>query len=276
MGRRTLLAGAAAGGAVAGAVGTVAGAAVAGACVRLWSSVLPRVLQGPGWQRTNHAGRTVSLVEGPAVVAGCGVAVAGSPAAGLAALAAGGLGLWDDLAGDTSTKGLRGHLRALTRGEVTTGALKVIGLGVVGLASAAATDRRVGLGTLAGAGVVAGTANLVNLFDLRPGRALKVTVLLGLPMAYGGGFGAGALLGTAVAALPEDLRGERMLGDTGANALGALAGALALEQLGTRGRVVALAALAALTLASERVSFTDVIAGHAPLRALDEWGRSAA
>ncbi|WP_289230802.1 hypothetical protein [Barrientosiimonas endolithica] len=165
----------------------MAGAAVAGACVRLWSSVLPRVLQGPGWQRTNHAGRTVSLVEGPAVVAGCGVAVAGSPAAGLAALAAGGLGLWDDLAGDTSTKGLRGHLRALTRGEVTTGALKVIGLGVVGLASAAATDRRVGLGTLAGAGVVAGTANLVNLFDLRPGRALKVTVLLGLPMAYGGG-----------------------------------------------------------------------------------------
>ena len=67
-----------------------------------------------------------------------------------------------------------------------------------------------------------------------------------------------------------------MLGDTGANALGALAGALALEQLGTRGRVGALAALAALTLASERVSFTDVIAGHAPLRALDEWGRSAA
>lgn len=253
-----------------------AGALAAAGAVRVGSALLPRVLRGPGWARTNHAGRTVSLVEGPAVVAGCAVAALGAPAAGIAGIAAGGLGLWDDLAGDTSTKGLRGHLRALTRGEVTTGALKIIGLGVVGLAAAAATDRRVGLGTVAGAGVVAGTANLVNLFDLRPGRALKVTALLGLPMARGGGFGAGALLGTALAALPEDLRGERMLGDTGANALGALAGALTLERLGPRGRTTVLAALAALTLASERVSFTEVIAGHAPLRAFDEWGRSAA
>ena len=74
--------------------------------------------------------------------------------------------------------------------------------------------------------------------------------------------------------LPADLAGETMLGDTGANALGALLAAAFVERSGARGRVAAAAALLALTVASERVSFTSVIESTPVLRELDRWGRA--
>ena len=87
--------------------------------------------------------------------------------------------------GDTSSKGLRGHLGALAHGRLTTGSAKILGLAVGGLLAAALVDRRPchgpaasspgPVGTLVGGAVVAGSANLVNLLDLRPGRALKAT-----------------------------------------------------------------------------------------------------
>ncbi|KNX39347.1 hypothetical protein VV01_09580 [Luteipulveratus halotolerans] len=226
------------------------------------------------WERTNHAGRPVTLLEGPALVAGCvTVALTAPPVAGAAA-AAGALGVLDDLVGSTDSKGLKGHLAALRRGEVTTGAVKVLGLGATGLATAWALDRdHVGLGTPAGAVLIAGGANLLNLFDLRPGRALKVALIVGVPITFAGSSVAAAGMGAAVAALPEDLRGEAMMGDTGANALGALLGSALAITLGTRSRWAAAGAVVVLTLASERVSFSRVIASTPGLRELDAWGR---
>jgi hypothetical protein len=64
-----------------------------------------------------------------------------------------------------------------------------------------------------------------------------------------------------------------MLGDTGANAAGALLGSALVERLGTRGRLVTLAILTGLTLASEKVSFTRVIESTPGLRELDALGR---
>ena len=75
--------------------------------------------------------------------------------------------------------------------------------------------------------------------------------------------------------LAPDLAGRAMLGDTGANAAGALVGTALLERSGRRGRVVALVVLAGLTLASEKVSFTAVIESTPGLRELDAWGRPA-
>src|SRR5262245_60442064 len=75
------------------------------------------------WDRTNHAGAPVTLLEGPAYAAGAatGAALLGAgPGPVLAAVSSAGLGALDDLAGDSSSKGLRGHLGALARGEVTT------------------------------------------------------------------------------------------------------------------------------------------------------------
>src|SRR2546421_13113503 len=137
--------------------------------------------------------------------------------------------------------------------------------------------RRRMVDTLLAAGVVAGTANLVNLLDLRPGRALKAGVLIGAPLAVGarGGVAAGPV-GAAAALLPADLGEEIMLGDAGANALGALLGVALAARAGTAGRAVLLAGLAGLTAASERVSFTRVIESTPGLRELDALGRRRA
>ena len=239
------------------------------------------------WQRTNHAGSTVTLLEGPAAVAGCliGLTVAARPsgdldrtaAVAVSVLGAGLVGGYDDLCGTTQAKGLRGHLGALRRGQLTSGVVKIVGVGVSGALAGLLLSR----GRSAGSGgriadlaidaaLVAGTANLVNLLDLRPGRAAKVVVALGAGLL---GSGAGPVVGAAAGALPADLAERTMLGDCGANALGAGLGATLAGSWPRPARLAALAAVVALTLASERVSFSAVIEQHATLRRLDHWGR---
>ncbi len=243
---------------------------------------LTRWVTGPVWRRTNHAGAPVTLLEGPAYVLGAAAGAAPGGAAGVAAvLGSGAFGALDDLAGDGSSRGLRGHLGAAAHGRVTTGLVKVVGIGVSGLVAAALADRARedvrGMDTLVGGAVVAASANLVNLLDLRPGRALKGTVLAGsavlLAPGTGGEVAAAAAIGSALGVLPHDLGGRAMLGDTGANAAGALVGTALLERSGRRGRLLALVVLTALTLASERVSFTAVIESTPVLREIDAWGR---
>jgi hypothetical protein len=85
---------------------------------------------------------------------------------------------------------------------------------------------------------------------------------------------AGAAAGAAMGSLPDDLAGRSMLGDTGANCAGALLGTALVERTGLRGRLLALAVVTVLTLASEQVSFTKVIESTPGLRELDALGRS--
>ena len=94
------------------------------------------------------------------------------------------------------------------------------------------------------------------------------------PLAVGtGSVPAAVAVGAASAVVAPDLRGEAMLGDTGANAAGAVVGAALVGRLGLQGRSMALLGLTVLTLASERVSFTSVIESTPVLRELDRWGR---
>jgi UDP-GlcNAc:undecaprenyl-phosphate/decaprenyl-phosphate GlcNAc-1-phosphate transferase len=238
------------------------------------------------WARTNHRGEPVTLLEGPAAAAAAVAAAAlapGLPPRTRAALAAAGagaaaFGCLDDLSGSGKRRGFRGHLGALAHGEVTTGAVKLGGIGATGLAAGAllggsAPDR------LINAGLVAGGANLLNLFDLRPGRAIKVTLVAGALLGTGperGRQAAAAPLGAALAMLPEDLGERAMLGDCGANALGAMLGTAAAAALPRPARLAVLAAVVGLTAASERVSFTKVIERTPPLRWLDMLGRRPA
>ena len=239
----------------------------------------------------------------------------GTALAGAGALA---FGLIDDLAGSGKRRGLRGHLGALAHGEVTTGTVKLGGLAATGFAaavfghtasghtasgSAASGSAAVGRATdvMINAGLIAGGANLLNLFDLRPGRAIKVAVLSGCLIAAGGavtggpgpraadgrpvgggrsggGRAAGLVavatpLGASLALLPEDLGERAMLGDAGANALGAMLGAAAARSLPRPARIGLLAGIVALTVVSEKVSFTRVIERTPPLRRLDMLGR---
>ncbi len=236
------------------------------------------------WERINHRGRSLTLLEGPAYTVGAAAAVALTPglpaparAAGMIAiLGAGAIGAYDDLGGlrTQQAKGFAGHFAALREGRLTSGAVKAGGIGLTSLAAAALVSARPRDALLGGA-VVAGYANLANLFDLRPGRALKFGLLHAPLVAAGGPSGAllAGPLGAAAGLLPADLREEAMLGDAGANALGAALGTAVLLRYSTRGRLVHLAGLAALTAASERISFTRVIAATPPLRWFDELGR---
>lgn len=265
------------------------------------------------WSRTNHRGEPVTLLEGPVYSAAAATGLLVAPAlpprvrtAGvLAALGAGAFGVYDDLYGNADRRGIRGHLTALARGEVTTGGVKLVGIGAVGVLGGALA-RRDGrtLDKALAAVIIAGAANAVNLLDLRPGRAIKGAAIAAGPgvlrralaarsggAARGAGPGtgsggphraaantlAGAGLGAALALLPEDLGESAMLGDAGANALGALLGtACAFGAPSTKDLAWRAAAVTAVNLASERVSFTKVIAACPPLDALDTWGRRPA
>ncbi|QGN49262.1 hypothetical protein GKC29_22190 [Micromonospora sp. WMMC415] len=258
---------------------------------------------GPALERTNFRGRTVTLAAGPALAAGAAAAgafgAAGGAAGGaalVAGLGAGAVGLYDDVVGarpeQKAAKGFAGHLAALREGRVTAGLVKIVGVGAAGLGAAAllAADPTVarhrrrqrqgavgrGVDVLLGAGVIAGTANLLNLLDLRPGRALKSGLLVGAPLLPGpqGGIAAGGV-GAAAGLLPADLGEDVMLGDSGANALGALLGVTLAARTGPVGRAGLLAVLAGLTAASEKVSFTQVIQRTPGLRELDALGRRA-
>jgi UDP-GlcNAc:undecaprenyl-phosphate/decaprenyl-phosphate GlcNAc-1-phosphate transferase len=187
------------------------------------------------------------------------------------------LGLVDDLMEDAGSRGFRGHLRALAGGRLTGGGIKLLGgaLAAVAVASLALPEGRHALLLPVGAVAVASAANVANLLDLRPGRCAKVFLPLwgvGCLLDPPGGAWSAGLAGAALAGLPFDLREKGMLGDAGANSLGAVVGTLLLAGpvwllLG------AVVVLLALQLLSERVSFSRVIDGNRVLRAADRFGR---
>jgi UDP-N-acetylmuramyl pentapeptide phosphotransferase/UDP-N-acetylglucosamine-1-phosphate transferase len=252
------------------------------------ASALTTRPSGAPWRRTNYAGRPVTLLGGPALALPATVtAVLGAPAGSRAAAAvvgtvAGVVGGYDDLAGarpeQARDKGLAGHLAALRAGRVSAGAVKVAGIGAAAAVAALATrkDRSLVDGVLT-TGLVAGTANLVNLLDLRPGRAAKAGALAAAATLVGpsGGLVAGPL-GATLAVLPDDLGERVMLGDAGANPLGALLGLRLAAVQGRGARTALLAAVVGLNLASERISFTTVIEATPGLRELDRLGRRPA
>lgn len=266
------------------------------------------------WERKNFAQQPVSLSGGVKLAAasvGSSFALLSRPklaGAHLVATTTGSvLGYIDDLqlldqkapvrgketdlelvvASSNAAKGFHGHLSALKQGQITTGFLKIIGIGSGALAAAwlLAKDRGINRGPgnqiahlLVDSALIAGSANLTNLFDLRPGRALKVATLAAgfLTFRSGdhpGGISAGAALGMITKALPADLSAREMLGDTGANALGAHLGTAAAMRAPLSRKMTILGAIMALTIASEKVSFSKVIAQNSVLCALDNWGR---
>jgi hypothetical protein len=278
------------------ATAVVAGATAAGAARLAYTAANQRPPGGAKtWSRTNHRGEPVTLLEGPAVALGAivgvlaqaalgpresGTARSGTVRSGAAIAVAGAgaaaFGAYDDLAGSGARRGFRGHLGALRHGEVTTGAAKLGGIGVTGLVSAALAGGSPA-DVVINAGLISGGANLLNLFDLRPGRAIKVAVAWGAFIAAGGFLtsrrtAVAAPLAAGLMLLPEDLGERAMLGDCGANALGAMLGATA-GGLPRPARTALLAAIIGLTAVSEKVSFTKVIERTPALHWLDMLGR---
>jgi UDP-GlcNAc:undecaprenyl-phosphate/decaprenyl-phosphate GlcNAc-1-phosphate transferase len=192
------------------------------------------------------------------------------------------LGLIDDTLGSPRTamaapRGWRGHGAAAMRGELSTGALKAVGSLGLALLVMDFTGLSLGRWLLAAAVLVLAT-NALNLLDLRPGRALKVFVLIGAGLTIGSRelrplWTLGLFVGSALVAGAYDLREEAMLGDTGANLLGALAGLWMVLVLSQTGQLIALALLVVVTVYGELRSISGLVARVPLLRELDSFGR---
>lgn len=252
-------------------------------------------LRAEGLQRTNYRGHLVPTGGGILLAVGLVVIEGGRVVLGVfdvgnetltearvlvlvAVLGFALLGFIDDVAVEQSAQGFRGHLRAMTRGRLTTGGLKLGGGGLLALVvasplAAGEPDRLVLDGLM-----IALAANLANLLDRAPGRVIKVGVLAYVPLAVAAGsnvvgIALAPLMGSVAGLFPDDLRERIMLGDAGANALGAALGVGAMLTMDPTGRNVTLAVLLALNLLAEVFSFSKVIERVPPLRALDQFGR---
>jgi UDP-GlcNAc:undecaprenyl-phosphate/decaprenyl-phosphate GlcNAc-1-phosphate transferase len=176
-------------------------------------------------------------------------------------------------------RGWRGHFGAILGGGFSTGAVKA--LGSLGLALFALSGQgRSVTEYLVGAGVLVLATNLFNLLDLRPGRSAKALILLGTALTIGsldfdGLWTVGLFVGPLLVLLPLDLRERGMLGDTGSNAIGAVAGLWLIATLDTTGQAIALAVMAVLTAYGEFRSISGVIERTPGLRHLDSLGRTS-
>jgi hypothetical protein len=192
------------------------------------------------------------------------------------------LGFLDDALGRgeavATPRGWCGHWAALRRGSLSTGAIKAVG--ALALAAYVVSGR--GLESwryLADVALLLLTTNLFNLLDLRPGRAEKGLMLLGLGLCLGAWTLAplellGIFAGPALVGAAFTLRERAMLGDTGSNLLGAVGGVWLLTTLGPDARLIALAAVTGLTIYGELRSISATIESVPPLRWLDSLGRA--
>jgi hypothetical protein len=206
-------------------------------------------------------------------VATAGAAAWGALAGCVLVLAA---GMVDDFA-PPGPRGLRNHVRALVDGHVTTGIVKLVIAVGTSVVVIALQPSRAGWVRVFGVVLLAAATNVWNGLDVRPGRALKVFVPIGILFVLLADVSpAPAVLGVAVAAivaLPMDLLERAMLGDGGATLLGFAAG-LALYLL-LPGWAVVLAALAmvGLNIVAETISFSRALDSVAALRWFDRLGR---
>lgn len=274
------------------ALGVLAGWLVA----RLLWALLRPTLDQPLLLRRNWRDHDVPTAAGlllplAVVVVEAGRAVAGAAGIGaegtyperagvvVLALGLGLVGLFDDLAGGDDARGFRGHLAALVRRRLTTGAVKLFGGLAVATVAVAFVAPGGGLGRLmADAALVALAANLGNLLDRRPGRAAKAGLAAFVALAVATAaptslVTVAVVAGAAAALLLDDLREHLMLGDTGANVLGGAVGMGVVVACAPATRTLVLVVLVALNAISEVVSFGRVIDVVPPLRGLDRWGR---
>jgi UDP-N-acetylmuramyl pentapeptide phosphotransferase/UDP-N-acetylglucosamine-1-phosphate transferase len=179
--------------------------------------------------------------------------------------------------GEAAPRGWRGHGRAILGGGFSTGAAKAAGS--LGLALFALSGQHRDAGEyLVAVGVLVLATNVFNLLDLRPGRSAKVLILLGAALSLGawdatGLWTVGLFLGPLLVLLPFDLRERGMLGDTGSNAIGAVAGLWLVATLSTTGQAIALAVMLLVNVYGEFRSISALIERTPGLRQLDSLGR---
>jgi hypothetical protein len=189
------------------------------------------------------------------------------------------LGLLDDALGrgPGRPRGWRGHARAVVEGRFSTGFIKAGGAFALAAFATSGLGRH-DVGYAADLLLLLLTTNLFNLVDLGPGRVEKAFAALVAIVCIAGATALplrllGIFIGPVLVGAYFTLRERAMLGDTGANLVGALAGVTLLVVLGATARAIALAIVVALTVYGEFRSISSAIDRVPLLRSLDSLGR---
>ena len=157
-------------------------------------------------------------------------------------------GILDDIIGNRDVSGLKGHFKSLLNGKLTTGGFKALFGGFIGLVISIAISKNIYdivINTL----IIALSTNLMNLLDLRPGRAIKGYLLI------------------------QDLKAKAMMGDTGSNVLGISIGILFVMGYPLKVRLIWLAFLIFIHILTEKYSLTKIIENNKFLNFIDKLGR---
>ncbi|MBS3970646.1 MAG: UDP-N-acetylmuramyl pentapeptide phosphotransferase [Clostridia bacterium] len=200
---------------------------------------------------------------------------------GSALIIMGFVGLYDDIFGDTKIKGLKGHFKNLVfKGRVTSGIIKAFAGVIIALAGAfllAVKPVEIMVAFL----IILLFTNAFNLFDLRPGRCIKVfflTAIFLIIMAYYLGKNnillLYPLLGCILAYAPFDFKGRSMLGDAGSNTIGISVGIISVLVLPFLINIILVLVLIMLHWYTEKNSLNSIIESNHFLNRIDNWGRS--
>ncbi|NLK20941.1 MAG: hypothetical protein GX308_02380 [Epulopiscium sp.] len=186
-------------------------------------------------------------------------------------------GIIDDFVKESKIKGLRSHLIRMYQGELTSGGLKALigGLAALYISFSFSTNL---FDLIANIMLILFSINSMNLFDVRPGRALKIFLGVGTilwifskaPDRFLTLLGIGGVLPI----LKGDLREEHMLGDVGANILGYTIGFTEAITLSIRFKMVMVVLLILLHIIAEITSITTIIKKVPFLRYIDDLGRA--
>ena len=186
------------------------------------------------------------------------------------------VGIIDDSLGNRGVTGLIGHFKALFKGSLTTGAFKALLGGFVGLTLAVTLSKSIPniiVATL----VVALSTNMMNLFDLRPGRAIKAYVILAIIIFLASAkFNREVMMLIVPAVLAYfyfDLRALTMMGDAGSNVLGVSIGVFIVSSLDLPDQLVSLLLIVAIHELTEKFSLTKIIENNKFLNYVDKLGR---
>jgi len=185
-------------------------------------------------------------------------------------------GLIDDMFGSRDVGGFAGHFRKLVfERKLTTGVVKAAGGAGIGIAAGWAVSGGYPGRWANAALVIPLAANVLNLVDLRQGRALAVFfAALGVTcvMALGRLHSPWTVAAIAVAAAAwgtADCRGRAMMGDAGSNMLGGALGLTIALSLSLYEQIGAVLVFAAVNWYSEKHSISALIEKHRLLRAID-------
>jgi len=187
------------------------------------------------------------------------------------------IGVIDDLIGNRNSLGFKGHIKSFFNSTVTTGFLKMLLGGLVAVfISLYYSDHPLVL--LVNILLISLFTNLINLFDLRPGRAVKMSLMTALLLFFIGvpkdlEIILISIIAFCIFYLPQDIKALSMMGDVGSNAIGVSLGIITIISLEIHTKVIVLVALIALHLFAEKYSITKTIEKNQVLRYLDNIGR---